>query len=146
MQLQDFLDIYLENEKLKREARNYNLGNLIDDLKKYPKDANIEIPPFCLYPTGITSYRGYYSDLAITYGDSTRALTCGELLNLCEKAVGKKFFGYKGGEFEMSRNTVVWIAPYGRTTDIVVTGIKDCFDDGTYLEITWKREGDKIDE
>lgn len=136
--LQNMIDLVIENEKLKRESENYNLGNLIDDLQKYPKDANVEIASFCLYPTGLTSYRGYYSDLAITYCDSDKRLNCGELLDFCKKAVGKKFYGYKGGEFEMSRKTVVWLAPYGRTTGVVLTGVKDCFGDGSYLELTWK--------
>ena len=138
--IQQYIDTVTELEKVKREQRNYNLGNLIDDLSKYPESANVEIAPFCLYPTGLTSYRGYYSDLAIMYGDSSHALTCGQLLKECKKAVGRKFYGYKGGEFEMSKNTVLWIAPYGRTTDVVVTGVKDCFGDGSYLELTWKIE------
>ena len=32
--IQNIIDLAIENEKLKREAENYNLGNLIDDLKK----------------------------------------------------------------------------------------------------------------
>lgn len=136
--LQNMIDLFIENEKLKRESENYNLGNLIDDLEKYPKYANVEIAPFCLYPTGLTSYRGYYSDLAITYSDSGKTLNCGELLSICKKAVDKEFYGYKGGEFKMSRKTVVWLAPYGRTTDVILTGVKDCFGDGSYLELTWK--------
>lgn len=136
--VQNIMDLFIENEKLKREAENYNLGNLIDDLEKYPKYANVQIAPFCLYPTGLTSYRGYYSDLAITYSQEGKVLNCGELLNVCKKAVGKKFYGYKGGEFKMSRKTVVWLAPYGRTTGVVLTGVKDCFGDGSYLELTWK--------
>lgn len=119
-------------------VENYNLGNLIDDLKKYPKYADVEIAPFRLYPTGLTSYRGYYSDLAITYSASDKSLNCGELLNVCKKAVGKIFYGYKGGEFKMSRKTIVWLAPCGRTTGVVLTGVKDCFGDGRYLELTWK--------
>ena len=135
---QTLINLISENEKLRREAENYNLGNLIDDLKKYPKDASIEIKPFNLYPTGLTSYRGYYEDLAITYNDGNKKLNCGELLKLCEGAIGKKFIGYKGGEFEMSRRTVLWLAPYGRTTDVIVTGLKDEYGDGNYLELTWK--------
>ena len=38
----------------------------------------------------------------------------------------------------MSRKTVVWLAPYGRTTGVVLTGVKDYFGDGSYLELTWK--------
>ena len=129
----------IENEKLKRERDNYNLGNLIEDLSKYPENANVSIEPFELYPVGFDSYRGYYCDLSIDYTlDGYKGLNCGQLLEEAKKSVGKTFTGYKGGDFKMTKNSVIWLAPYGRSTDVMLTGVKDRFGDGSYLELTWK--------
>lgn len=135
--LQQMFNLMSENEKLKRERDNYNLGDLIKDLEKYPPNAWISIAPFNLEPTGFNSYRGYYSDLSIDYtiGDG---LNCGQLLKEAKECIGKTFTGYKGGDFTMTENTVIWLAPYGRTTDVMLTGVKDKWGDGQHLELTWK--------
>lgn len=137
--LQDLINKTLEVEQLKRERDNYNLGDLIKDLSKYPADANIEIRPFNLYPVDFCSYRGYYSDLSIEYSsDGSNRLTCGELLKKAKECVGKTFVGYKGGDFTMTEHSVVWISNYGKTTDAILTGVKDRFENGKWLELTWK--------
>jgi len=137
--LQDLINKTLEVEQLKRERDNYNLGDLIKDLSKYPVDANIEIRPFNLYPVDFCSYRGYYSDLSIEYSsDGSNRLTCGELLKKAKECVGKTFVGYKGGDFTMTEHSVVWISNYGEITDAILTGVKDRFENGKWLELTWK--------
>lgn len=137
--LQEFINKTFECEKLKRERDNYNLGNLIEDLSKYPRNACVEIRPFNLYPTGFDSYRGYYSDLSIDYTlDGYNCLNCGQLLDKAKECIDKVFVGYKGGDFKMTKNSVIWLANYGRTTDVILTGVKDRFGDGSFLELTWK--------
>jgi hypothetical protein len=32
---------------------------------------------------------------------------------MCRAAIGEVFEGYKGGDFQMGRNTPVWLASYG---------------------------------
>jgi hypothetical protein len=135
------INLQIENEKLKRERDNYNLGDLIKDLEKYPADADICIRPFNLHPTGFCSYRGYYSDLSLEYtieNYDEKILNCGQLLEEAKKCVGKSFYGYKGGDFIMTEKSVIWLANYGRTTDAILTGVKDRFGNGTCLELTWK--------
>lgn len=137
--LQDLINKIAEVEQLKRERDNYNLGDLIKDLSKYPEDANIEIRPFNLYPVDFCSYRGYYSDLSIEYSfDGSNRLTCGELLKKAKECIGKTFVGYKGGDFTMTEHSVIWISNYGETTNAILTGVKDRFEDGKWLELTWK--------
>ena len=82
------------------------LGKLIQELEKLPKDKLIEKigKPH--------SYRGYYSDLAFERQEGTIAI--GELLNeLKNNCLNAEFQGYKGGEYKMTSDTVVWIATYG---------------------------------
>ena len=137
--LQYLINKTLEVEQLKRERDNYNLGYLIEDLSKYPENACVEIKPFNLYPTGFCSYRGYYSDLSIDYTlDEYSGLSCGQLLEKAKECVGKVFQGYKGGDFKMTKHSVIWLANYSRTTDAILTGVKDRFGDGSFLELTWK--------
>ena len=35
------------------------------------------------------------------------------VLAMCKGAMGEVFQGYKGGDYQMGRNTPVWIANYG---------------------------------
>lgn len=69
-------------------------------------------------PGALMSYRGFYADLAF---DRARGVSSvGELLAECRKALGKKYNGYKGGEFEMGSDTPLWVAYYGCTGDAIV--------------------------
>lgn len=139
--LQDIIDRAMEQAKQKRERDNYNLGNLIEDLEKYPSDAYVSIEPFGLYPTGFGSYRGYYEDLSIRYTTeqyNDDVLDCGKLLEKAKECVGKTFYGYKGGEFTMTKNSVIWLANYGDATRVILTGVEDMFENGQYLKLNWK--------
>jgi hypothetical protein len=89
-----------------RATTQMTLGKLIDRLK--------EMDPYAVIQTGLTnphSYRGYYSDLAFEQGPPST--TVAYVLALCQSAMGEVFTGYKGGDFQMGRNTPVWVANYG---------------------------------
>lgn len=58
------------------------------------------------------SYRGSYDELAFEPVENT---TGSAMLHHAESAVDVRFEGYKGGEFMMTRDTPVWIAPYGES-------------------------------
>jgi hypothetical protein len=94
------------------------LGKLIERLESLPAETMLE---------GICkphSYRGYYSDLAFERGDK---VTAAKALETCRGCMGEVFQGYKGGDFQMGRNTPVWLASHGRC------GLKimDILEDGT---------------
>ncbi len=83
------------------------LGNLIARLEKED--------PARVLPLGFThahSYRGYYEDLAFEPAEN---VTVGHMLAEARSAMGRTFTGYKGGEYQMSEWTTVWLAPYGET-------------------------------
>ena len=82
-----------------------NLGELIDQLKKYNPDTKVKLG--FGYPH---SYRGYYECLAFEPVENT---TIGEMLKHAESSLGKTFEGWKGGDFKMDERTTVWIAPMG---------------------------------
>jgi hypothetical protein len=89
-----------------RAETQMTLGELINALVAMPADAQVA----CLRDAH--SYRGYYSDLAFELDpDSTRCAS--DLLAECRAAMGKAFYGYKGGDFVMGKTTPLWVASYG---------------------------------
>ena len=155
-----------------------NLGDLIDALSKFDGTARVVVNVVAtdenpdgtklvyqhsgephhrwyepgLYPAlKVSSYRGYYSDLAIeldsymdnpgydpslTYSwDEPRSYkairmpqnhvtTVGPLLKNLSDAVGQTFEGYKGGDYRMSRLTPMWVSNYGDAAGLMVTGVE----------------------
>lgn len=99
------------------------LGELIDALKR--KDAAMAIAFDFVHfvPQGIDSYRGYYDQLALGYGHGDTIVA--SVLQTCEDAVGKKFTGYKGGDYVMGRETPVWVANYGEAGGTAIVDVKD---------------------
>lgn len=59
------------------------------------------------------SYRGYYDNLAF---ESAQNISVGSMLSDARSALERSFEGYKGGDYTMSRNTLVWLAQWGDTT------------------------------
>lgn len=52
------------------------------------------------------SYRGYYEDLAF---EITGPTSVGDMLAAARSALGATYQGWKGGDYEMSRYTEVWL-------------------------------------
>jgi hypothetical protein len=91
------------------------------------------------YPTGLSSWRGVYSELALNFsfcgygiegyvkvdGFEAEPPTISEFLNMLKNTVGKTFVGWKGGEFVMGKSTPVWVANDGNGGNTAVVGIKD---------------------
>ncbi len=79
---------------------------------------------FCqgIYPSEFWSYRGYYEDLAV--GVTTFPVTVGEWLEKLKDQVGVKHDGWKGGEYEVTMQTPLWVAAGNRDTGPAITGVK----------------------
>lgn len=104
--MKDFIDGYLAACRDARSETQMTLGGLITALEVMPEGARVANIG-CAH-----SYRGYYSDLAFERkSQGTRRASA--LLRECKVALGKKFTGYKGGEFQMNADTPLWIAGYG---------------------------------
>lgn len=102
------------------------LGHLIDLLRQQEPSATLKVQ----WPDGLTdycevdSYRGYYSDLAINNPLSSVEWAVAEVLEDLECAVGEDFTGYKGGNFTMGPQTLVWVSEYGTCSGLGVTGVE----------------------
>lgn len=86
----------------------WTLGKLINALQKFDKEEELEIAWEYYMPTGVDSYRGYYNELAISYGDRSfndDDMTVGKFIGILESANGGTFTGWKGGEYTMNLNT-----------------------------------------
>ena len=130
--LQELVDKMNEYTQKLRSETMFTLGDLIDELEKYPRDWEVLIEPFHLVPCCFTSYRGYYYDLCLTYSTREERLgeemLVGKLLDMCKEADGKEFTGYKGGEFLMNRKTPIWVSDYDYSTGMAIGKIEKCFD------------------
>lgn len=102
-----------------------NLGALIEALERKDTDLNVMYDFAYFVPTHFMSWRGDYSHLALGYASldlGGKRITVEGLLKLAHEADGQTFTGYKGGEFDMSRRTTLWIANNGEACS---TGIYD---------------------
>jgi hypothetical protein len=99
------------------------LGELIDLLAARPTQDLVTIGETHTTALAVSSYRGYYDHLALEPVEG-RDQTVGVLLAVLRAAVGTIYEGYKGGEFRMSRETPVWVSPWGYSTATAVTGIE----------------------
>ena len=64
-------------------------------------------------PDQLISWRGSYAELCLQYGKEGGFKDVVSLLQNLKEAVGKEFYGYKGGEYLMGKTTPIWIANYG---------------------------------
>jgi hypothetical protein len=103
--VQTYIDGLSAQWQKERADTQMTLGKLIDRLAAMPPDAQV-CKLSCPH-----SYRGYYTDLA--FEPTTDHMTVADALVTCRAAMGEVLIGYKGGEFQMGRNTPVWIAEYG---------------------------------
>ena len=71
-------------------------------------------------PQDVSSYRGYYDDLALEPGAQSTPVI--KLRQRLHQALGETFHGYKGGEYVMDAGTPLWCAGWGRCGR-AVTGI-----------------------
>ena len=63
-----------------------------------------------------------------TYADDLNfefAIYEGGLIAKCEEANGATYEGYKGGDFQMSDRTPIWVANYGKATGTALIGVSD---------------------
>jgi hypothetical protein len=103
-----------------------NLGQFIDALSEINPNQGIYYDWGSLYPTHFESYRGYYDQLALGIDASRSSLvTVGSLLQHASDCIDKTFTGWKGGEYTMSRKTMLWVCNPGMTSDTVIVGVRD---------------------
>lgn len=83
------------------------------------------------------SYRGKYTDLYIGLGlENEPPITSYELVKLLDKAMSDKvMYGYRGGESNITENTIVVISNYGEPKGFY---IKDIYQNGDCIIVEYK--------
>lgn len=100
------------------------VGEIVAVLRRKDPGADVSFDFVYFRPMSLHSYRGYYEQLALGYGNEGTA-TVGDVLGWFEDAIGKTFTGYKGGEYTMGTDTPVWVANHDEAGSTAVVDIKD---------------------
>lgn len=110
MDIQAMMNAMMAATKDERSRYHLTLGGLIEALEAAPAKAVVTFSDG-QRPREMCSYRGYYSDLAISCG--SKPMTAKGLLSIARAALNAEFTGYKGGEFMMMEETPLWRSEYG---------------------------------
>jgi hypothetical protein len=107
------------------------LGELIDALKatinpEYP-DKAVRFDFGGIIPTKLDSYRGFYEQAALGYETEPQAedALLKDLIAHLEGRIGESMEGYKGGRYDIDRETWVWAANVGYATRTAIVGVED---------------------
>lgn len=85
------------------------LGDLVEKLDGYVGEHGQDHAVRCGFAAAV-SYRGNYAEIAFAPEADTRL---GAMLGEARRAIGATYTGYKGGDFDMTEETPVWLAAYG---------------------------------
>ncbi len=117
-QLIELLEKFLPNNEMVRE--------------KYKEDITVRFDFEYAIPTGLSSWRGSYNELAIEFDfvgyehfgeERPKDMTLVGFIDLLKSAMGKEFTGWKGGEFVMHENTPLWVANPGNSGETGIIGV-----------------------
>lgn len=111
MDVQQFLNAMSDDHARMRSNYHLTLGSMIAILEGIPATTMVFFDTGDS-PVSVNSYRGYYSDLALSKGTG-ETIEAAALLEILRAAVGETFEGYKGGEYVMAASTPLWEAHYG---------------------------------
>lgn len=99
------------------------IGKIKQKLNDVDGDISIEFD-FCRFaPTTINSYRGYYNQPAIGWGDRCNGKVKDFLDQLNECTSGKVYQGYKGGDYTYDDDDELYVANWGHSHDVIISHI-----------------------
>lgn len=109
------------------------LGEFIDQLEKLPlkyenHEGNIKSKlitfDFCNFsPVDLYSWRGSYEMTALGF-DQDVNVYADRFLKFCKEMIGNTMTGYKGGEYTIKRNILLWISEKNRASETGITGLR----------------------
>ena len=91
-----------------------------DDLERDP-DVHFDFE--YIQPTSFQSWRGIYKELALGFAIDGEAPKLSKFIEQCKECLGKSFYGYKGGDFIMSKRTPVWVANNGNSGNTAIVDV-----------------------
>lgn len=123
--------------------RQWTIGDLLDALEALPLTFDTVDGPHpkevCFdfgqtVPGHLTAWRGSYREAALTFNDPDpdgyygyHQTTASEFLAELQAALtpGRTYSGWKGGEYRFTRETPLWVAPWGQSSSTAVVGVRD---------------------
>lgn len=157
MDFQKMIDNVVKAQRAEemKTSEQLTLGELIAKLepivekqkdKKKEDEAIVSFDFEYAFPTGFSSWRGSYAEIAIEFdfvgygfGDYTpkdkKEPTVSEFLSLAKSVLGKTYTGWKGGDFVMGKTTPVWVANPGNSGE---TAVVDVLDEGYSVKLITK--------
>lgn len=137
-------------------ARQMTLGEMIGAIERlpltwidhegqvHPKDVLFDFSEAA--PGHLMSWRGSYDELALTFNDPQRDAYYGYAIPTAESflamlrdalAPGRTFGGWKGGEYQMTTETPVWVAPWGQSSRTAVVGVREAEFNEIIIDTAW---------
>jgi len=99
------------------------LKDLIAELEKCDQNSPVLFADDNRIPSRLISWRGSYSELSIDSEIDGPAVKTSEFLKQCKEAIGATFEGYKGGDFVMSEDSLVYADEYSTSSCVAACGI-----------------------
>lgn len=99
-------------------------GELLSLMKRKDQSLDVVFDFVFFRPKGIHSYRGYYEDLAIGYQNCAET-TVGDMVAMLDGVIGQTLYGYKGGEYYMDTDTVLWVANHNESGGTAIVDVVD---------------------
>lgn len=123
----------------------WTLGRMIDALEQIARSdpdqisRQVRFDFYRLYPRFLGSWRGSYSEMGISFGDGRydEIPRLDRFLTLCRAAVGSLAPGWKGGEYEMTRDTPLWVAQPEDSGNTAVVGVRVTDHNGIIIDTDW---------
>ncbi len=115
-------------ERIKRESTGQlTIGQIIEKGGVLP---DLPVVVLCddkkydgAYPSDLDSYRGYYDELAIDISRD-EAISLSAFLKEMKSSLNHTYSGYRGGDYGMHKDTFVWLAGYGDSTNVAITDVR----------------------
>ena len=100
-----------------------NLPIRIRCIRNDEQNPSSDYSGMCPYDTD--SYRGYYDELSLNPIDPNKEeVDLNRFVKMMEDSLGRAYYGYRGGEYYMYKDTFVWLSEYGESSGFAVTDIQ----------------------
>lgn len=90
-------------------------------------------------PRGLHSFRGIHSELALGFVDGSypgagaQWATAGDLLDQCKIALDQRFEGYRGGDYQMTVDTPMWVSEPHSYTPVMLVDVVESKAGGVFI-------------
>lgn len=111
--------IQIMNDARIDSAGNLNIGELMQKVDKYNDETPFKFTTDRFLDDEFDSYRGYYVDMYLGYSDTDKGFnTIGHLRRILNNALDQgEMVGYKGGDYSINNETLLWLGSYGTSSD-----------------------------